>query len=305
MKNCVYRFINNQSEVIYVGKAKDLRNRLNSHTHLSKECYIERNYVEYIQCDTEDDMDFMERYFISKYKPKYNKIHANKEITFCIQEFNSRVWTRLDNNQMRQTRVKRPTVDNRKLDKLLQYEANLKAIQLQQQNELQEKQQKPIICTHTGQVFNNLVEYKDLMGINYCIKELVDWCDNKILLTAIHPNYSGNVMTSPMYLHEYESLDTDIKQNMERKWKVNTKPVICLTTGRLFDNLLDAQDTYKITVLYNMVRCCEGMATYSGVDVDTPLVWRWCSDYMLMTEDDIQHCVDRAYKAYKSKAYKY
>ena len=92
---------------------------------------------------------------------------------------------------------------------------------------------------------------------------------------------------------------------LESKGKVNTKPVICLTTGKLFDNLLDAQDAYKITILYNMIRCCEGMATYSGVDVDTPLVWRWCSDYTLMTEDDIQHCVNRAYKAYKSKAYKY
>ena len=28
MKNCVYRFLNKDNEIIYVGKAKNLKNRL-------------------------------------------------------------------------------------------------------------------------------------------------------------------------------------------------------------------------------------------------------------------------------------
>ena len=30
MKNCVYRFVNENNEIIYIGKAKDLRNRINN-----------------------------------------------------------------------------------------------------------------------------------------------------------------------------------------------------------------------------------------------------------------------------------
>ena len=39
MKNCIYRFLNKNKEVIYVGKAKDLNKRLSTHKHLDIECY--------------------------------------------------------------------------------------------------------------------------------------------------------------------------------------------------------------------------------------------------------------------------
>jgi excinuclease UvrABC nuclease subunit len=62
MKNCVYRFVNENNEIIYIGKAKDLRNRINTHNHLPKECYEERTRIEYTSFETETDMDFAERY---------------------------------------------------------------------------------------------------------------------------------------------------------------------------------------------------------------------------------------------------
>ena len=45
LKNCVYRFLDKNNNIIYVGKAKNLKSRLNSHNHLSEKCYdeIERN----------------------------------------------------------------------------------------------------------------------------------------------------------------------------------------------------------------------------------------------------------------------
>ena len=42
MKNCVYRFLNKDNEIIYIGKTKDLDNRIKTHEHLPKECYLER-----------------------------------------------------------------------------------------------------------------------------------------------------------------------------------------------------------------------------------------------------------------------
>lgn len=91
-ENCVYRFLNKCNEVIYVGKAKDLENRLYGHNHLPKECYAETIYIEYIKFNTEYDIDFAERYFISKYKPKYNIALHEKVLTFNVNELDNKQW---------------------------------------------------------------------------------------------------------------------------------------------------------------------------------------------------------------------
>ena len=36
---CVYRFIGKNREILYIGKADNLKHRLNGHTHLPEECY--------------------------------------------------------------------------------------------------------------------------------------------------------------------------------------------------------------------------------------------------------------------------
>lgn len=96
MKNCVYRFLNKDDEVIYIGKAKNLKNRLHNHKHLPKECYEERVTIEYIEFKTEDDMDFAERYFIPKYKPKYNYIYATRDLSVVVRDFDKQQWKLYD-----------------------------------------------------------------------------------------------------------------------------------------------------------------------------------------------------------------
>lgn len=75
MKNCVYKFINADEEIIYIGKAKSLESRLNSHRnnpHLDENVYKEVKRIEYITYPTYMDAGIMERVFISYYQPKYN-----------------------------------------------------------------------------------------------------------------------------------------------------------------------------------------------------------------------------------------
>lgn len=97
--NCIYRFKSKEDEIIYIGKAKDLNKRLNTHIHLPKECYEELETIEYISLKTMDDMDLAERYFISKYKPKYNEIFKNRNITFNIFFLDRQKWTSLDKSK--------------------------------------------------------------------------------------------------------------------------------------------------------------------------------------------------------------
>ena len=99
MTNCVYRFLNESDEVIYVGKAKNLKSRLGSHTHLPPECYEERRKIEYVMFETEADMDFAERYYISKYKPTFNVAMVERDITINTFELDTKVWLVLEEDE--------------------------------------------------------------------------------------------------------------------------------------------------------------------------------------------------------------
>lgn len=98
-ENCVYRFINKTGEIIYVGKANNLYRRIykqhfgfNYEGHLPKECYHEVEKIEYLSFKTEGDALFAESYFISKMKPKYNKMLKDREISFDILFFEKMFW---------------------------------------------------------------------------------------------------------------------------------------------------------------------------------------------------------------------
>ena len=69
-----------------------LRKRIRKHNHLPKECYLERYKIEYCKFETEDDMDFAERYFIPKYNPKYNTVFKGKAITFKLPQLDNISW---------------------------------------------------------------------------------------------------------------------------------------------------------------------------------------------------------------------
>lgn len=82
MKNCVYRFLDEYENVIYIGKAKNLKTRMNNHKHLPESCYLEQAYIDYACFDNEYEMDFAERYYIQKLTPKYNTKLSDKPISF-------------------------------------------------------------------------------------------------------------------------------------------------------------------------------------------------------------------------------
>lgn len=90
MNNCVYRFIDEGENIIYIGKAKNLNTRLSNHNHLPKECYLEQAYIDYACFDNEHEMDFAERYYIQTLNPKYNKNLSEKIISFTSTELDSK-----------------------------------------------------------------------------------------------------------------------------------------------------------------------------------------------------------------------
>ena len=75
----VYQFFNSQNEIIYVGKAKNLKKRVSS--YFNKEHYDNNKlkvlvkkieHIEYVVVQTESDALLLENNLIKKYNPRYN-----------------------------------------------------------------------------------------------------------------------------------------------------------------------------------------------------------------------------------------
>ncbi|HPC26572.1 MAG TPA: GIY-YIG nuclease family protein, partial [Paludibacteraceae bacterium] len=74
----VYQFYNNKEEIIYVGKAKNLKKRVSSYfnkTHESPRTNVLVKNIaslKYIVVDTEEDALLLENNLIKRYQPRYN-----------------------------------------------------------------------------------------------------------------------------------------------------------------------------------------------------------------------------------------
>lgn len=70
----VYRFLNKNNEIIYIGKTVELKIRLRTHFYYNCEDWKkEVCYIEYSKLKDGATMSIYEIYYIDRYKPKYNK----------------------------------------------------------------------------------------------------------------------------------------------------------------------------------------------------------------------------------------
>lgn len=74
----VYQYLNKEKEIIYVGKAKNLKRRVSSYFHKEQNSYktkqLVRNIadIKYVVVDSEQDAFLLENNLIKKYQPHYN-----------------------------------------------------------------------------------------------------------------------------------------------------------------------------------------------------------------------------------------
>ena len=97
MEYCIYRFLDINLNIIYVGKAKNLKQRLSGHRHLSIECYENVAFIEYTQVKDINSIDFIECYYIQRFKPKYNGSFNKNKMIYAIRELDTAKWSYLDN----------------------------------------------------------------------------------------------------------------------------------------------------------------------------------------------------------------
>ncbi len=91
----IYKFLNEEETILYVGKAKNLKNRLNSYFVNDKQKSFKTrtlvknaHHLEYLIVDTEHDALLLENTMIKKYQPRYNiMLKDGKSYTYiCVKK---------------------------------------------------------------------------------------------------------------------------------------------------------------------------------------------------------------------------
>lgn len=91
----IYKFLNEEHKILYVGKAKNLKNRLNSYFVNDKQKSFKTrtlvknaDHIEYLIVDTEHDALLLENTMIKKYQPRYNvMLKDGKSYTYiCVKK---------------------------------------------------------------------------------------------------------------------------------------------------------------------------------------------------------------------------
>lgn len=286
MNNCIYRFLNAFGRVIYIGKAKDLNQRMSNHCHLPSECYEETVLIEYCTFDSEYDMDLAERYFIPKYNPKYNTVLYGKEITLSIFEFDHKDWFVFSKGKP--VKAEReceysPLNEEVNIDDVIKEKIELA------KNIFLEKLNTPVVVCLTGETFKNIYEASVEFGLD--INSIVESCDGVIgAICDNHPMYGCHL--SFRYQPDYN------RENMANYIEKYTRRVVCITTNEEFINIEEAQEKYNIT---NVKGCCKGWANYCGASDNTPLVWMWKDQYDISNAEHINKKLSTAYDIYSKK----
>ena len=121
-KACVYRFLNNADEILYIGLTKNLHKRVNLEHfsgagHLPDECYLETQKVEYINIKDNENAEEKEDYYITKYVPKYNSItkYTDSSINYDDKWINFDFYKNTEGFLKKYTRAIKLTEENNQL----------------------------------------------------------------------------------------------------------------------------------------------------------------------------------------------
>lgn len=337
MENCVYRFLNKKNEIIYIGKATNLRNRLANHNHLPKQCYDEIVKIEFAEFETSDEMDLAERYFIPKYKPKYNTLMNNKVINISLSEFDDKKWISIEECQKVQTQKQKEENIQEEVQRLnlikkdimlyisfLESENNIDIdINIDEYNitietyrdfydyldsmvddaiskkNYHDYNNRKVMCSGSGDIFNNLIEYQQYMNTNQPLQKLLKVASSnneKLLLGIYHPKYKG-VFSRPLFVDVFELYELEIRKNIQRTILENTRSIICLTNMQVYCNKYHATEETKIHYS-RIVHCCNNKSNYAGTDNNKPLIWRWYDEYLKMTEKEIEQQIKKSKQLY-------
>lgn len=293
MNNCVYRFLDKDNETIYIGKTRDLNDRIKSHYHLPIDCYQSVCKIEYKKFNSLVEMDVAEIYYIQKFSPKYNTEHSNRgKISFLIPEIEEIDWIRLDYPEEKIAGIP-------KIFKI----ASSKALRMYEEAfdtlDKTEKRYKRIIALPLREVYESSDEVSKIYNIPWI--DIVEHCEGERVLGLTHHKF--NHFVHFLFYDKFEELYEKDKDYYKKQLKYHTCDVVCLTTKEVFDNAYEAECKYGIK---GILECCDNKNSFYRGSLDgAPLIWMWLGDYKKMNKNEIDSYINKVYEMFYKRNKKY
>lgn len=292
---CIYRFLNKYKEVIYIGKAKKLDNRLRNHNHLPLKCYRECEYIEYIQFKNESDIDFAERYFISKYKPKYNTFMVKNSISFNILEFDELYWEtymgsifddKLNMNHTCNNRCKIPLKKNSlQIYEAHKYYMHKKIVSLEK-IKIQKVEDRKIVDVWSGREFKNFEDASKFYNVSLrdIYYQINTDTSERVKLNKTFKNYNVPELVINLNDSSFGYMKPKLEyydENRESEYTYNRnrfyRKIMCIDTGDIYDNVAIA--VIKMEFPHSgeraIINTCLGLRDSYPTRVDEPLHWKF------------------------------
>lgn len=162
---------------------------------------------------------------------------------------------------------------------------------------------KKVICLNDGKIFDSIARAEK----EYHVSNISQCCNNHYHNVG---GISNNNKLVFMYYSEYlnstqeeinDKLNKD-KLNHKGKYHSQSKKVICLNTGEVFDSIRSASEIYSNSNAITISKVCKGQAYYSGkLEEKTYLQWQFYEDWIkepkiLLTNSEINNLIYRKSK---------
>lgn len=158
----IYKFVDSEENILYIGKSKNIKERIYNHfsiSHLPEECLKYLFKIEYITVESEYEMNLIEQYLISTINPKYNTVYNIKQ-NYKYIYLNNLEWKELkrDNSYLKQLEIKYLKLKNIK-EELEEKNQKIKT-ELEEKNQLLDKYKKmqDENCTEMSDLYQELDE---------------------------------------------------------------------------------------------------------------------------------------------------
>lgn len=136
--------------------------------------------------------------------------------------------------------------------------------------------QKKVVCITTGEIFDTLTKGTERYGI-VNTTSITRACTGK-------NKYAGKLPDgTPLQWMYYDEYKKKIERGEEcelLEFDTNTRRVICLTTGKIFNSLTMGANEYNIKCMSGITSVCKGKKKSCGKYNGVPLKWMYYDEYL-------------------------
>ena len=286
-ENCVYLWRNKVDGKLYVGQAKDFRERTKGHKYGAfnenqkynhnvplhrairkygikkfEICILEKNLNDY------DEMNKKEIYYIEKFD---TLVKNGKGYNLASGGGNANPYAGKTEVEMKEI--------IRKWSEARSGENNPMYGCTGENN----PRSRAVVLFNTGEVFNCIKQAEEKYGI--ANSSIVDCCKGK-------RKSAGLIDGKPaiwMYYSDYEKLSEKEIAKIKNEEVPNDgrpKAVICVTTGKIYESIMEAEKQTGVTHS-NIVHCCKGKHKSAGVIDGKTAVWMYLEDYEKLSKEEV------------------